>query len=53
MFKYMHKSVEKISIQFKNELRRNNYVTPTSYLEILNLYISTVDIKRTELKASI
>lgn len=33
MFKVIHKSVEKISIRFKDEMRRYNYVTPTSFLE--------------------
>ncbi len=33
MFKNIHKSVEKISIRYLQELRRHNYVTPTSYLE--------------------
>eukprot|EP00352_Strombidinopsis_acuminata_P002106 CAMPEP_0176395636 /NCGR_PEP_ID=MMETSP0126-20121128/43570_1 /TAXON_ID=141414 ORGANISM="Strombidinopsis acuminatum, Strain SPMC142" /NCGR_SAMPLE_ID=MMETSP0126 /ASSEMBLY_ACC=CAM_ASM_000229 /LENGTH=111 /DNA_ID=CAMNT_0017768639 /DNA_START=1016 /DNA_END=1347 /DNA_ORIENTATION=+ len=32
MCKDMHLSVEKISETFFNELRRYNYVTPTSYL---------------------
>ena len=27
-----------ISDQFYNELRRKNYVTPTSYLELIKLY---------------
>ena len=35
MFKNVHKSVEKISVKFSQELRRYNYVTPTSYLELL------------------
>lgn len=51
MFKYMHKFVEKLSAQYKAELRRINYVTPTSYLELLSLYISIVTEKRSELKA--
>lgn len=34
----MHKSVEKASVQFKAELTRFNYVTPTSYLELLSMY---------------
>jgi dynein heavy chain len=33
MFKVIHQSVEKISIKYLDELRRYNYVTPTSYLE--------------------
>lgn len=53
MFKYMHKSVERLSIQYKAELRRINYVTPTSYLELLSLYIGIVGDKRTDLKGQI
>ena len=34
----MHQSVEVISKKYLQELRRSNYVTPTSYLELLNLY---------------
>ncbi len=35
----MHNSVITYSDQFYAELRRKNYVTPTSYLELLKLYI--------------
>lgn len=45
MFKNAHKSVEKISIKYLKELRRYNYVTPTSFLELLNLYKSILDSK--------
>lgn len=38
MFKNVHKSVEKISAKFLLELRRYNYVTPTSYLELLSMF---------------
>ena len=38
MFKVIHQSVEKISIRFKDEMRRISYVTPTSYLELLSTY---------------
>ncbi len=38
MFKVIHQSVEKISIWYLDELRRYNYVTPTSYLEQLSMY---------------
>jgi dynein heavy chain len=40
MFKVIHQSVEKISIKYLDELRRYNYVTPTSYLEQLSMYKS-------------
>ena len=38
MFKFIHKSVERITIRYRAELRRHNYVTPTSYQEQLNLF---------------
>jgi dynein heavy chain, axonemal len=38
MFKYIHQSVEQKSVQFKDELSRHVYVTPTSFLEQLNMY---------------
>ena len=36
--KFIHKSVEKISIKYLDELRRYNYLTPTSFLEFLSLF---------------
>ena len=38
MFKNIHQSVEKKSQEFLDQLRRRNYVTPTSFLELLNMY---------------
>ena len=38
MFKIIHQSVEIMSNRFRDEMRRINYVTPTSYLELLNSY---------------
>ena len=38
LFKIMHQSVEKKSEEFKESMRRINYVTPTSYLELLSTY---------------
>ena len=46
MFKIIHKSVEKISGKYLNELRRHNYVTPTSYLELLNMYKTILKEKK-------
>lgn len=34
----IHSSVHAISERFHSELRRHNYVTPTSYLELIKLY---------------
>jgi dynein heavy chain len=38
MIKCVHQSVEKKSLVFLDELRRYNYVTPTSFLEMLAMY---------------
>ena len=46
MFKVMHQSVEIKSKKFLDELRRRNYVTPTSYLELLNLYKSILSERK-------
>jgi dynein heavy chain len=48
MFRYIHKSVEKQTIRYKNEARRSNYVTPTSYLELLSLFKSILAKKISE-----
>lgn len=50
MFKTIHKSVESNSIQFRNQLRRYNYVTPTSYLELLTLFRNILTEKRVDLR---
>ena len=34
-----HESVHKLAIKFLSEERRHYYVTPTSYLELINLYL--------------
>ncbi len=37
-FQFIHQSIEKLSVEFKNTMRRNYYVTPTvSYFPILAL----------------
>ncbi|KAL4440889.1 hypothetical protein ABPG74_009302 [Tetrahymena malaccensis] len=53
IFKDCHKSVEKISQRYFQELRRYNYVTPTSFLELLNLYKSILDQKNKGLNEQI
>ena len=42
---YIHQSVERKSKQFFDELRRFNYVTPTSYLELLQTFMRLVKEK--------
>jgi len=44
--KYIHKSVEHLSKDFLNELRRYNYLTPTSFLEFLLLFKNILENKR-------
>ena len=38
MFAHMHESVSGLADRFLAELRRNYYVTPTSYLELINTF---------------
>jgi dynein heavy chain len=45
----IHVSVTKTSEAFYNELRRRFYVTPKSYLDLIHLYTSLLDEKRTKL----
>ena len=37
---FVHRSIEKMSISFYDELRRRIYTTPKSYLDVISLYIS-------------
>lgn len=45
----IHQSVAQKSLQYKAELSRYNYVTPTSYLELLGIFGKMAKIKQTEL----
>ena len=45
----IHKGVEMTSIRYKEELRRYNYVTPTSYLELLSTFRKVLAEKRDEI----
>ncbi len=45
----IHQSVAKKSEQFLAELSRYNYVTPTSYLEILSMFAKMCQTKKTEI----
>lgn len=44
----IHTSVEEESDRFFGELRRKVYTTPKSYLDLINLYLGTLDQKRYE-----
>lgn len=37
--KYIHQSVKEASELYYTELRRRNYTTPTSYLDLIKTYI--------------
>jgi dynein heavy chain, axonemal len=45
----IHLGVEKASARYKEEIRRFNYVTPTSYLELLATFKNVLAEKRDEL----
>ena len=42
----IHTSVSEMAERFYNELKRRYYTTPTSYLELINLYLSMLEEKR-------
>eukprot|EP00741_Cyanophora_paradoxa_P024436 tig00022075_g23593.t1 len=42
----IHFSVKEASRRFYEELRRHNYTTPTSYLELINLYVQMLQEQR-------
>lgn len=46
MCKHFHESTRKQSTKFLVTLRRHNYVTPTSYLELIRTFKSLLDVKR-------
>ena len=48
MCSYFQSSVAELSKAYYNEQRRHNYVTPTSYLELLGAFRSLLDVKRGE-----
>ncbi|PNI91683.1 DNAH3 isoform 2 [Pan troglodytes] len=48
MCKYFQESVKKLSLDFYNKLRRHNYVTPTSYLELILTFKTLLNSKRQE-----
>ncbi|KAL8620603.1 hypothetical protein ACOMHN_017884 [Nucella lapillus] len=46
--KYFHQSVRTLSERYLNELGRHNYVTPTSYLELINSFKNLLQKKQDE-----
>ncbi|KAF8071068.1 Dnah1 [Scenedesmus sp. PABB004] len=49
---HIHQSVEAASKRYHDELRRHNYVTPTSYLELLTTFLKLLADKRAEVTAA-
>lgn len=47
----MQERVFQLNQQYFHELRRHNYVTPTSYLELLKLFQNLLDAKRSQIKS--
>ncbi|CAB0031813.1 unnamed protein product [Trichogramma brassicae] len=45
----MHESVEAMTVRFFEEMRRRYYTTPSSYLDLLKLYLNTFDMKNTKI----
>ncbi|XP_040611383.1 dynein heavy chain 3, axonemal [Mesocricetus auratus] len=48
MCKYFQESVKKLSVDYYNTLLRHNYVTPTSYLELILTFKTLLNTKRQE-----
>ena len=46
MCKAFHTGTRDLSLRFENELKRHNYVTPTSYLELINTFKTLLNKKR-------
>lgn len=46
MCQFFHVSIQKLSDEFLVRLNRHNYVTPTSYLEMIKTFQSLLDQKR-------
>lgn len=47
MCKSFHTSTIELSVRFMTELQRYNYVTPTSYLELISTFKALLRTKRT------
>ena len=48
MCKYFQESVKTLSVEYYNTLLRHNYVTPTSYLELILTFKTLLNSKRQE-----
>ncbi|XP_063222655.1 dynein axonemal heavy chain 6 isoform X2 [Bacillus rossius redtenbacheri] len=45
-FVFIHESVGKMSIRFFEEMRRHYYITPSSYLELIKLYLQKLNLRK-------
>ena len=52
MCQKIHLSVAVNSERFKEQLSRHNYVTPTSYLELLGIFQKLISMKKMELNTA-
>ena len=52
MCQHIQASVSRASERFIAELSRHNYVTPTSYLELLGIFQKLISMKKSELNNS-
>ncbi|XP_012251165.2 dynein axonemal heavy chain 7-like isoform X2 [Athalia rosae] len=48
MCQYFHMSTQRMSKEFFTRIRRRTYVTPTSYLELINTFKALLEKKRSE-----
>ena len=53
MVQYYHSSTSKWAKQFLSKLKRNYYVTPTSYIELITTFKKLLDEKRKEVQSDI
>lgn len=52
IFGKIHQTVSVRSKQYLAELSRHNYVTPTSYLELLGIFKKVLGIKKNDIMAA-
>jgi dynein heavy chain len=50
--RYFHQSAATLSDEYLAQARRYNYVTPTSYLELLSAFRKALELKRSEVSAA-
>ena len=48
----MHRTVEVETANYYNELKRHNYTTPTSYLELIKLYVDTLKAQQGKISSN-